>query len=104
MENKRGFASQMGFLLSMAAFSIGVGNLWKFPYIVGANGGGVFLLIYLPFQNLWNQLFELPTPLILLMVAEVVLQMSQSRRNQRISSLWQLPYQPHLHISASLLW
>ena len=35
---------------------------------------GVFLLIYLPFQNLWNRLFELPTPLILLMVAEVVLQ------------------------------
>ena len=34
----------------------------------------VFLLIYLPFQNLWNKLFELPTPLILLMVAEIVLQ------------------------------
>ena len=47
MENKRGFTSQLGFLLSMAAFSIGVGNLWKFPYIVGANGGGAFLLIYL---------------------------------------------------------
>lgn len=47
MDNKRGFASQMGFLLSMAAFSIGIGNLWKFPYIVGNNGGGAFLLVYL---------------------------------------------------------
>lgn len=47
MENKRGFTSQLGFLLSMAAFSIGIGNLWKFPYIVGNNGGGAFLLIYL---------------------------------------------------------
>ena len=47
MENQRGFTSQLGFLLSMAAFSIGVGNLWKFPYIVGANGGGAFLLVYL---------------------------------------------------------
>ena len=44
---KRGFSSTLGFLLSMAAFSIGIGNLWKFPYIVGANGGGVFLLVYL---------------------------------------------------------
>ena len=44
---KRGFSSNLGFLLSMAAFSIGIGNLWKFPYIVGANGGGAFLLIYL---------------------------------------------------------
>ena len=44
---KRGFSSSLGFLLSMAAFSIGIGNLWKFPYIVGANGGGAFLLVYL---------------------------------------------------------
>lgn len=44
---KRGFSSTLGFLLSMAAFSIGIGNLWKFPYIVGANGGGAFLLVYL---------------------------------------------------------
>ena len=44
---KRGFSSTLGFLLSMAAFSIGIGNLWKFPYIVGANGGGAFLLVYI---------------------------------------------------------
>ncbi|MBQ8797322.1 MAG: oligosaccharide flippase family protein [Oscillospiraceae bacterium] len=35
---------------------------------------GVFLLIYLPFQGLWNKLFELPTSLVVLMVAEIVLQ------------------------------
>ena len=35
MDNKRGFGSRMGFILSMAAFSIGIGNLWKFPYVVG---------------------------------------------------------------------
>lgn len=47
MENKRGFASRMGFILSMAAFCIGIGNLWKFPYVVGNNGGGAFLIVYL---------------------------------------------------------
>jgi len=47
MENKRGFASRIGFILSMAAFCIGIGNLWKFPYMVGNNGGGAFLIIYL---------------------------------------------------------
>lgn len=47
MEQKRGFASRLGFIFSMAAFSIGIGNLWKFPYMVGNNGGGAFLLIYL---------------------------------------------------------
>ncbi|MBR5266677.1 MAG: sodium-dependent transporter [Lachnospiraceae bacterium] len=47
MEQKRGFASRIGFIFSMAAFSIGIGNLWKFPYMVGNNGGGAFLLVYL---------------------------------------------------------
>jgi len=47
MEQKRGFASRLGFIFSMAAFCIGIGNLWKFPYVVGNNGGGAFLIIYL---------------------------------------------------------
>ena len=51
---KRGFSSTLGFLLSMAAFSIGIGNLWKFPYIVGANGGGAFLIAYLIFVALFS--------------------------------------------------
>lgn len=47
MSSSRGFASRIGFIFSMAAFCIGIGNLWKFPYVVGNNGGGAFLLIYL---------------------------------------------------------
>ena len=47
METKRGFGSRLGFIFSMAAFCIGIGNLWKFPYMVGNNGGGAFLVIYL---------------------------------------------------------
>lgn len=47
MENKRGFASRFGFIMSMAGFCIGVGNIWRFPYLVGNNGGGAFLLVYI---------------------------------------------------------
>lgn len=47
MEGSRGFTSKIGFILSMAAFCIGIGNLWKFPYVVGENGGGAFLIVYL---------------------------------------------------------
>lgn len=50
MDNKikdRGFGSRIGYILSMAGFCIGVGNMWKFPYMVGANGGGAFLLCYI---------------------------------------------------------
>ncbi|MCI7812951.1 MAG: hypothetical protein SO016_13115 [Lachnospiraceae bacterium] len=43
----RGFGLRIGFIFSMAAFSIGIGNLWKFPYVVGNNGGGAFLLVYI---------------------------------------------------------
>ena len=57
MNNNRGFTSQLGFLLSMAAFSIGIGNLWKFPYIVGNNGGGAFLLVYLVYIFFYLQIY-----------------------------------------------
>ncbi len=57
---KRGFSSRFGFLMSMAAFSIGIGNLWKFPYVVGNSGGGAFLLVYV----LMVALFGIPCFLI----------------------------------------
>ncbi len=41
--------SRLGFILLSAGCAIGIGNVWKFPYIVGENGGGVFVLIYLIF-------------------------------------------------------
>jgi NSS family neurotransmitter:Na+ symporter len=39
--------SRFGFVLAAAGSAIGLGNVWKFPYITGENGGGVFVLIYL---------------------------------------------------------
>lgn len=41
--------SRLGFILLSAGCAIGIGNVWKFPYITGMNGGGAFVLIYLFF-------------------------------------------------------
>ncbi len=39
--------SRLGFILAAAGSAVGLGNIWKFPYITGENGGGLFVLIYL---------------------------------------------------------
>lgn len=46
---RESFKSRLGFLLVSAGCAIGIGNVWKFPYVAGANGGGVFVLFYLLF-------------------------------------------------------
>ena len=46
---RENFKSRLGFLLVSAGCAIGIGNVWKFPYVTGANGGGVFVLFYLIF-------------------------------------------------------
>lgn len=49
MNERAGFRSRLGFLLVSAGCAIGIGNVWKFPYICGAYGGAVFVLFYLVF-------------------------------------------------------
>ena len=44
--NKNKF-TRLGFILAAAGSAVGLGNIWKFPYITGDNGGGVFVLVYL---------------------------------------------------------
>ena len=44
--NKNRF-SRIGFILAAAGSAVGLGNIWKFPYITGENGGGVFVMVYL---------------------------------------------------------
>ena len=46
---RESFQSHLGFLLVSAGCAIGIGNVWKFPYVTGQNGGGVFVLFYLLF-------------------------------------------------------
>ena len=43
------FSSRIGFILISAGCAIGLGNVWRFPYITGKYGGGAFVLLYLFF-------------------------------------------------------
>ena len=49
MDNRERLGSRLGFILLSAGCAIGIGNVWKFPYITGQYGGGMFVLIYLLF-------------------------------------------------------
>ncbi len=49
MEKREKFSTRLGFLLISAGCAIGLGNVWRFPYITGQYGGGAFVLVYLLF-------------------------------------------------------
>ena len=47
MSERAHWGSRAGFILAAAGSAVGLGNIWKFPYITGINGGGAFVLVYL---------------------------------------------------------
>ncbi|GAB4297673.1 MAG: sodium-dependent transporter [Myxococcota bacterium] len=50
MGEERGhFSSRLGFILAASGSAVGLGNIWRFPYITAENGGGIFVLIYIVF-------------------------------------------------------
>ena len=49
MKERETFGSRLGFILVSAGCAIGLGNVWKFPYMAGKYGGAAFILIYLIF-------------------------------------------------------
>lgn len=64
------FSSRLGFILIAAGCSIGLGNVWRFPYIAGQYGGALFVLIYIAF-------------LILLGIPLVTIELSVGRASRR---------------------
>ena len=44
---RENWGSRFGFIMATAGFAVGMGNIWRFPYIVGESGGGAFLVVYL---------------------------------------------------------
>ena len=52
MKERDKFGSRLGFILVSAGCAVGLGNVWKFPYICGQNGGAAFILIYLVFLTI----------------------------------------------------
>ena len=45
--NEGGFTSKLGFILAAAGSAVGLGNIWRFPYLAAKYGGGIFILVYL---------------------------------------------------------
>ena len=46
-ENRSSFSSRIGFVLAAAGSAVGLGNLWRFPYLAAKYGGGIFLFVYI---------------------------------------------------------
>ena len=48
------FKTKIGVIVALIGSAIGLGNLWRFPYLVGTNGGAAFIIIYLLLQELYT--------------------------------------------------
>ncbi|MBO4591190.1 MAG: sodium-dependent transporter, partial [Eubacterium sp.] len=46
-EKRNSFSSSLGFVLAAAGSAVGLGNIWRFPYLAAKDGGGLFLVVYL---------------------------------------------------------
>ena len=46
MEKRNSFSGRIGFVLAASGSAVGLGNLWRFPYLAAKYGGGIFLLVY----------------------------------------------------------
>ena len=52
MQTQELWNTRAGFILAAAGSAVGLGNIWRFPYVTGENGGGAFVLVYLLLNTL----------------------------------------------------
>ena len=85
---RESFNSRLGFILVSAGCAIGIGNVWRFPFVAGENGGGIFVLFYLAFLLLMG----LPVMTMELAVGRAARQSAVSafRKLTPDKPLWQL--------------
>ena len=77
------FSGKIGFVLSAAGASVGLGNIWRFPYLAAKYGGGIFLLVYIVLAVTFGYT---------MIVAETALGRSEERRvGKECRSRWS-PY------------
>jgi len=89
MKQREKLSSRLGFILLSAGCAIGIGNVWKFPYITGQYGGGAFVLIYLFF------LVSMGVPLVTI---EFAIGRASQRSPLRACTVLERPGQKwHLH-------
>ena len=97
-QKNEGFSSIVGFILVAIGLALGIGSLWRFPYVVGQNGGAVFILMYLAI------IFVIGIPL---MTAEVTIgfktQKTAIRAYQDLSPNSKWYYAGYLHLAAAII-
>ena len=79
MKQREQFGSRLGFVLVSAGCAVGLGNVWKFPYVCGQYGGAAFILIYLIFLAL------LGAPII---VCEIAVGRGSGKVLQKLTMNW----------------
>lgn len=84
MNNRERFSSRLGFILISAGCAVGLGNVWRFPYITGQYGGAAFVLVYLIFLVLLG----LP-----IMVMEFAVGRASQKPRRALSMCLSLPVQ-----------
>jgi len=82
MNKQEQWTSKLGFILAAAGSAIGLGAIWKFPYMAGTNGGGIFLIFFLLMT------IFIGAPILL---AEFIIRSEERRVGKECRSRWS-PY------------
>lgn len=93
-KNRSSFSGKLGFVLSAAGASVGLGNIWRFPYLAAKYGGGIFLLIYIVLALTFGYTMIMAETALGRMThkrsGQRLRQLCQAGQEKRLSRLWRL--------------